>query len=62
MLLVSDDLSSMTVSTILYHTRYMGKLSMLLCFKQHLRLFPAIIDLLFFIQIVYHLEIEADIH
>ena len=34
----------------------------LLCFKQQLRLFLAIIVLLFFIQIVYNLEIEAVIH
>ena len=35
---------------------------MLLCFKQHLRLFLAIIVLLFFIQIIYNLETEAVIH
>ena len=35
---------------------------MLLCFKQQLRLFLAIIVLLFFIQIVYNLETEAVIH
>ena len=35
---------------------------MLLCFNQQLRLFLAIIILLFFIQIVYNLETEAVIH
>ena len=33
-----------------------------LCFKQQLRLFLVILVLLFFIQIVYNLEIEAVIH
>ena len=36
--------------------------SMLLCFKQQLRLFLALIVVLFFIQIAYNLESEAFIH
>jgi len=35
---------------------------MLLCFKQQLRLFLALLVLLFFIQFVYTLETEAVIH